>query len=270
MKLEGRRISLDGTWPHALAALVCVLALFEFTSLDLWVQDFFYDFRTHAWIVDAREFWGRLFFYTGPKVVLVIAGVAALVLAFGRTRWRKALSRPPVRRRDLLVFVAVLATGPALIALGKATTNIYFPSQITRYGGKVAYVKLFERFAPGDRPAKPGEGFPAGHASGGFALLALAGLGRARRWRTRGVWIGMAAGSLMGGYQMLKGAHYLSHTLVTALVCWLLFLLWRRVFGAHDGYSGALVEESGREPEDEQKFMRDSPVVHSPLLTSKT
>lgn len=269
MKLEGRHRSIDDTWPHALAALALVLALFELTPLDLWVQDFFYDFRGHAWVVDAHEFWGRVFFYTGPKIALVAAGVAALVLALGRTRWRKALSRPPVRRRDLLVFVAVLATGPALIALGKATTNVYFPSQITRYGGKVAYVRLFESFPAGERPAKHGEGFPAGHASGGFALLSLAGLARTRRWRARGVWIGLAAGSLMGGYQMLKGAHYLSHTLVTALVCWLLFLLWRRVLGAHDGYASALVEEADREPEDEPKFMHDSPAVHSPLLTSK-
>jgi membrane-associated PAP2 superfamily phosphatase len=47
--------------------------------------------------------------------------------------------------------------------------------------------------------------------------------------------VGLTAGTVMGVYQMLKGAHYLSHTLVTALVCWLIFLLWRRIFRAHDG-----------------------------------
>jgi membrane-associated PAP2 superfamily phosphatase len=36
----------------------------------------------------------------------------------------------------------------------------------------------------------------------------------------------------MGGYQMLKGAHYLSHTLTTMLVAWIILLLWRRVLRA--------------------------------------
>jgi membrane-associated PAP2 superfamily phosphatase len=33
----------------------------------------------------------------------------------------------------------------------------------------------------------------------------------------------------MGGYQMLKGAHYLSHTVVTMLLAWIVLLVWRRV-----------------------------------------
>jgi membrane-associated PAP2 superfamily phosphatase len=184
--------------------------------------------------VDGRGFWGRVFFYKGPKILLVIFGVCLLVLALGRTRWRKRLSRPPVRRRDLLVVVAVLATAPVLVALGKATTNVYFPSQIRRYDGFAPYVRTFGTYPENDRPEKPGKGFPAGHASGGFALLSLAGLARTRRGRLAGLFAGLSSGTAMGVYQILKGAHYLSHTLVTALVCWLVFLGWRRVLGAQD------------------------------------
>jgi membrane-associated PAP2 superfamily phosphatase len=32
----------------------------------------------------------------------------------------------------------------------------------------------------------------------------------------------------MGLYQMLKGAHYLSHTTTTMLLAWIVVLLWRR------------------------------------------
>ena len=54
--------------------------------------------------------------------------------------------------------------------------------------------------------------------------MALAGLATTHRGRLRGLAIGLGAGTWMGVYQMLKGAHYLSHTLITALLMWLLFL----------------------------------------------
>jgi membrane-associated PAP2 superfamily phosphatase len=226
-------LALDRTVWLALIALAVVLVVFETTPLDLWVQDFFYDFKTHAWLVDDAGFRGRVFFYKGPKILIIIFAVALLVLALGREGWRERLSRPAVRRRDLWVVIAVLATAPALIATGKATTNVFFPSQIRRYGGFAPYVRTFGAYPENDRPAKSGKGFPAGHASGGFALLSLAGLATTRRGQLTGIGVGLAAGWWMGGYQMLKGAHYLSHTLVTALVCWLVFLAWRRVFGAN-------------------------------------
>ncbi len=33
----------------------------------------------------------------------------------------------------------------------------------------------------------------------------------------------------MGLYQMLKGAHYLSHTVVTMILLWIIFLLWHHL-----------------------------------------
>ncbi len=233
-KVRTKGFGIDRTAWAAGLALVAVLLLAEFTGLDLWVQDRFYNFETHTWLVDAKAFWPRLFFYTGPKAVLIALGMGALVLALGRTRWRKALSRPPVRRRDLLVMVAVLVSGPALVALCKMTTNVFCPFEVRRYGGDVPYVGVCSSYPAGDQPARQGRGFPAGHASGGFALLSLAGLARTPRWRTRGLLAGLAAGGLMGGYQMLKGAHYLSHTLITLALTWLVFLAWRRLLGATD------------------------------------
>lgn len=233
-EIRRKGVRIDRTWLPVLLALAAVLVIADFTGIDLWVQDHFYDFEARAWVVNAKAFWPRLVFYTGPKIVLIALGVGALVLALGRTRWRKALSRPPIRRRDLLVVVAVLASGPALVAVFKATTNVFCPSELRRYGGDAPYVAVCLSYPEADQPARRGRCFPAGHASGGFALLSLAGLARTARWRTRGLVAGFTAGGLMGGYQMLKGAHYLSHTLITLAICWLVFLAWRRVLGATD------------------------------------
>lgn len=43
--------------------------------------------------------------------------------------------------------------------------------------------------------------------------------------------IGLLLGTTMGVYQMLKSAHFLSHRLVTAVFCWIVFLTLRRLFG---------------------------------------
>lgn len=48
-----------------------------------------------------------------------------------------------------------------------------------------------------------------------------------RCWRFAVLTFGLGLGWWMGGYQMLKGAHYLSHTVTTMLGAWLVVLLWR-------------------------------------------
>lgn len=236
MTAAGNFLRIDRLlWP-AVALLAVLFIAFECTGLDLWVQDRLYDFAAHAWAVNAKAPVPRLLFYTGPKMLIIALGAGLVVLAVGPADWR---TRWALRRRDLWVAVAVLASAPALVAASKATTNIFCPYEIRRYGGNAPYVRVLETYPEGDRPAKRGRGFPAGHASGGFALLGLAGLAQSRRGRIAGIVAGLAAGWAMGGYQMLRGAHYLSHTVITMMVCWIVFLLWRRVLRATDNAASA-------------------------------
>lgn len=214
-------------WPSIFLGSIVFLAI-ELTGTDLWVQDRFYNFQSHTWLVDADAPIPRLFFYSGPKALIWAFGLCMITAAM----FYKRLPGIRFARSNIIIVVATLATAPALVALGKATTNTFTPAQIRRYDGNAPYVKVIGCFPPGDRPHKRGRGFPAGHASGGFALLALAGLASTRRGRTVGISIGLTVGSIMGTYQMFKGAHYLSHTIVTAFVCWVVFLTWRRIMPA--------------------------------------
>jgi len=230
--MKPRFSGMDRTlWP-ALIALAGAFLLFEFTSIDLWLQDFFFNFSTKQWLVDEDAPIPILFFYTGPKVLIIALSVGLFVLAAGPARWRARWPVPGARRVDIWVAIDTLAAAPGLIAISKATTNVFCPRDIQRYGGSVPYVRVMEICEPGTRPEKRGRCFPAGHASGGYALFGLAGLATTRRGRWIGVGIGFVVGSIMGVYQMLKGAHYLSHTVVTVLVCWIVFLLLRRLFKA--------------------------------------
>lgn len=203
--------------------LAGAIALFELTELDLAVQDRCYDSAQGRWLVDAEAPLGRLVFYNGPKAALFPVALALLALAFGPAKWRERFA---VDRRGLFAAILTLATVPALAGIGKNTTNTFCPSEIRRYGGDVPYVKLCEPYPSDDRPERRGHCFPAGHASGGFALAGLFWLRASRRWRQGALALGLAAGWWMGGYQMLKGAHYLSHTVVTMLLAWIVLLAW--------------------------------------------
>lgn len=90
------------------------------------------------------------------------------------------------------------------------------------------YVPLFAAYPEGQRPDRRQRCFPAGHASGGFALLVLYHLPRRPRRRWPWMFPGLVAGGLTGGYKMVIGDHFLSHTLVTALLAWMLVGLLAR------------------------------------------
>jgi membrane-associated PAP2 superfamily phosphatase len=105
---------------------------------------------------------------------------------------------------------------------------------VDRYGGKEIYLKTWTGYDDTNRPVKCGNCWPAGHASGGFALVAVASLALTRRGQVLGTLAGLTVGSIMGVYQMVKGAHYLSDTLVTLLLAWIIHLLLRKLLRLHD------------------------------------
>lgn len=201
-----------------LGLLALALIVFETTSLDLWVQDQLYHAREQTWRVDRHAPLPRFLFYDGPKVVL-----AGWLICLLLSLWRPGLCPtvcPADRRRSLYVLIC-MGLIPATVATLKDLTNVFYPYKVERYGGRLPYRTLVHSL--GRRAGEPrSRGFPAGHASGGFAMLCLAFVARTRRRRVQAAVVGMATGWLLGFYQMAKGAHYLSHTLVTMLLAWII------------------------------------------------
>lgn len=213
-------LNLDRTLGWSAAALVTVFLIFELTPLDLWVQDRLFNFERGEWVVDGRNPEGRVLFYMGPKIAIIGFAVLLLVTLFVPARFRPRLPEWLRSRRRVILTIVPLGLIPAFVGGVKATTNVFCPSEMRRYGGDVPYVRVLETYPPDDRPTRRGRCFPGGHASGGFALFAAAGLAATRRGQFVAIAFGLVVGSLMGGYQMAKGAHYLSHTLITALFAW--------------------------------------------------
>ena len=219
-------------WP-AVALFILAFVLLEYTGVDLWVQDHFFDFETGRWLVDAQAPIPRALFYTGPKALIIVFGLLVVAAAVLPEKLRTRLPLGRLGRRPLFVTFLTIGLVPLVIGAVKQRSNIFCPSEIRRYGGEMPYVKVVECYSPDDLPTRRGDCFPAGHASGGFALLAVAGLARTRRGFWLGIALGLGAGWTMGLYQMFKGSHYLSHTVVTMFIAWIGFLLLRRLFRVH-------------------------------------
>jgi len=85
-------------------------------------------------------------------------------------------------------------------------------------------------------PGRGGHCFPSGHASGGFALLALyfAAYPHVTKNAWRFLLPGILLGTSFGLAQQLRGAHFLSHDVWTAFLCWFMSLL---IFSLFQGRS---------------------------------
>lgn len=197
--------------------LIATIALFESTNLDIWLQDYFYNFNTKQWIVNRDNFWPNLIFYDVAKSLIIVFVLSILVgLIFFREH---ALIKTYQHRLWLIVLAGISI--PVLIGTLKATTNIPCPRDIDRYGGAYPHVTLLDRYLETYHPTEKQRCYPAGHASGGFALLALVFLFNTRRARLIIFSTVLVLASSMGLYKMLIGDHFLSHTIITALISWI-------------------------------------------------
>lgn len=210
-------------WYGIPLALLAALLLFEPSHLDFALADLFY--------VQGQGFIGRHndfledVLHDRAKQLVIAVGLLALAGFL--------LSLPPGRLRPLrrtlgyLTLAMGLSTG--IVTPLKQVTGMHCPWSLEQYGG-------VERFSPllGPRAApveKPGNCWPGGHAAAGFALFALFFALRDHHPRcARGALIAaIGLGTLFSLVRMAQGAHFLSHNLWTAALCWLICL------GLYDG-----------------------------------
>jgi len=201
----------------ALTGLVVSLVWFELTPTDLWIQNALFDSADQQWIWSAAEPFKRLVFYDGPKRLLILLA-ASLALSLVFTRYSRVVR---TYRRGIRIVVVSLLLVPTCVAGLKATTNIACPRALTQFSGVVPYAGIFGRYPENNLPIARQRCFPASHASSGFALLSLCFLFRSAHNRAIAVGLGLAAGWTMGGYKILIGDHFLSHTVVSMLLAWL-------------------------------------------------
>ncbi len=141
----------------------------------------------------------------------------ALVLSIW---WPLGPLRLLTRRERVHLLVATLVT-VLIVWLLKSRSETSCPWDLKEFGGVAAYVSHWRWGVPdGGR----GECFPAGHASAAFAFLSGYFWLRVKAPRAARIWLSITrvAGCTIGLAQQVRGAHYMSHTLWTAWLCWVL------------------------------------------------
>lgn len=200
--------------------LVAVIALFELTDFDIMIQNHFYDFVTEQWFIDRKNPILEIIFYSGIKKLLAAVGAITLLILI-------VIGKNPLIKQYRQRLIILLLTGiltPSIVGTLKAVTNTPCPRQIVQYAGIYPNIKVFESYPDDFKQTSRARCWPAGHASGGFAMMALFFVFKSRTGRIAGLLTGVILGWSMGSYKMLIGDHFFSHTLITMLIAWLIAL----------------------------------------------
>lgn len=201
--------------------LIAVIALFQFTNLDIFVQSFFYNFDTKNWMIDKSEPILKFFFYDGIKNSLILFAVAIL---FSLLFLRKKNFVQEYKKGLIIVLLSAIFV-PVLIGSLKAVTNTPCPCNIIYFNGTYPDKKVFDSYPKDFVQKSKVKCWPAGHASGGFALMALFFLFKTAKNQKRALIGALIIAWSMGIYKMLLGDHFLSHTIITMLMAWFIILI---------------------------------------------
>ena len=203
--------------------LVAVVWVSMATTVDIRITDAIYAAGGGAWLLPHTG-WTRAIGYEGPKYAVI---AFALLLIAGLLR-PGLLYRLRLRPREAAYLLACLALVPAAIGALRSQSGIACANQLLRYGGTVPDWLGHFRVATLLTDTGLHGCFPSGHASGGYALLSLGMLDREPATR-RGLWLlALLYGSWMGAYQLLRGAHFVSHVLASALIAQLIVCVMAR------------------------------------------
>ncbi len=171
--------------------------------------------------------------------------VAAFVLLCGWALWPRA--HLPRRERIAVLALAVLSL--LAVNLVKYNSLTSCPWELEAFGRNARWVS---HWAWGQADGGTGRCFPGGHASSGFAFLALClpwllppdGVQRRRVVGLRWLAAALGVGLLSGVVQTLRGAHFPSHTMWTLLICASVSLAGWQFVRSHPGTAAARARRS--------------------------
>lgn len=226
--------AIGHVWLPAAALSVIAFVLLGMQA-DQWIADRLYALQGHAWTLQSG-FITQTLLHVTARSASKIAWFAALLLLV--VSWRKASLQRLQRPLAYLLLSTLLSV--AIVGAMKRWTHVDCPWDLLRYGGHRTYHGVLESASAG---TIAGACFPAGHASAGYAWVALYFFFRhcAPRWRWRGLGVGLLLGLVFGVTQQVRGAHFASHDLFALAVCWstaLLLYAWLLAPHAASGRAG--------------------------------
>ena len=222
--------------------LLAATAIFRWTHLDSATCAQFFGGNGQWPMLDAQPF--HFFYEYGPMPGYVIGVAGVIVWLVGLVFHRE------IARRGFFCMMLVLL-GPGLLVNGVLKPNVQRPRpcQTTQFGGRADFTPVFalgQGVTPdsvAESPTKVGRGstvelvcksFPSGHASMGFATLAIPFLLRRRRkLYVLSLGLTISWGTLIGISRVVQGRHYPSDVIWAAAIVYLLAVSLYYLSGLH-------------------------------------
>jgi len=205
--------------------LLISIVFFGLSTLDINLQDLLYNTQTHQWLLSKNTEPYHFIFYSGiKKLLILIAIILLIVLLF----FRKKPTIKPYTKGLLIVILSAIFV-PLITGGIKEYSNMPCPKHEIHYGGKYPRTAVWERYEVPYNTLDTIQCWPAGHASGGFALMSLFFLFKRKRNKVLALIAALMIGWSMGTYKMLIGDHFFSHTFITMLLAWLIILIIEKI-----------------------------------------
>jgi membrane-associated PAP2 superfamily phosphatase len=194
-----------------------VLLIWELSGIDIVVTRWFGSADGFPW---RDNWWTSTLLHQGGRIA------AGVVLAFLVLDSLQPIVRGPSRierRISLLSTLACLLLIPAL----KQVSTTSCPWDLAEFGGTADYVP---HWAFHVTDGGPGHCFPSGHVVAAFAFLSVYFMLRPSRPAAARMCLVVAclAGVVLGGAQVMRGAHHPSHVMWAAWLCWLVCVAMHR------------------------------------------
>lgn len=207
-----RRPFDDAELPQrALLLALAALLVWDASGLDLQVSRWFGTSHGFAW---THHWLTETVLHDAAKY---LAWPLFACLAFGL--WRPFGFMRGLTRAQIGWWLSTTLVCVVLIGWLRSHSATSCPWELQEFGGTVP--RLVSHWNPFATDGGPGRCFPSGHASTAFAFLpGWLALRRtspalAKRW----LMLTIALGLLLGGVQVVRGAHFVSHVLWTGWIC---------------------------------------------------
>lgn len=209
-------------WP--LLTLSLLFLLVYSSGLDQSVAAALYQLQGNHWLLKDHWFTETLL-HQGVRQLNQV--VVLLVLCYWLTQTFRGKHSAKIRALGVLLLSLLLCF--ASIALLKRMIPMECPWDLQAFGGTQPFIGLFSTRPP---TMTPNQCFPAGHASIGYGWLGIYFFLRVMspKQAATGLYCSICLGLLLGFGQQLRGAHFLSHDVATATICWAIAGLSFRYF----------------------------------------
>lgn len=200
-----------------LLAGLSLFALFNLAGMDFVWANLLYNWQGGEWRLQHHWLTEQIF-HQGVRSLNQILMLTLIAYYFWQRLYRKQ-QNAAVQTLGLLLISVVLSF--ACIALLKRLLPTECPWDLQQFGGSLPYIGLFTQ-RPAEMPYT--QCFPAGHASIGFAWIAIFFyyLRIKPAVAKCALVAALALGFSLGFAQQLRGAHFFSHDIATALICWMI------------------------------------------------